>query len=105
MSTVQRVSVWMRGRSSPATVWIENSRASVQPRRCRYMIASRAPLPDSSASDPSGLKIRSRATNPGSSGAESSSTPSPPTPRWRSHSRRTRSGVSANGRPAASTMM
>ena len=32
------------------------------------MIASRAPLPDSSASDPSGLKIRSRATNPGSSG-------------------------------------
>ena len=82
----------MRGRSSPATVWIENSRASVQPRRCRYMIASRAPLPDSSASDPSGLKIRSRATNPGSSGAESSSTPSPPTPRWRSHSRRTRSG-------------
>ena len=28
------------------------------------MIASRAPLPESSASDPSGLKIRSWATNP-----------------------------------------
>ena len=31
--------------------------ASVQPRRRRYRIASRAPLPDSSASEPSGLKI------------------------------------------------
>ncbi len=42
--------------------------ASVQPRRRRYRTASRAPLPDSSASEPSGLKIRSRATKPGSSG-------------------------------------
>ena len=32
--------------------------------RRRYRIASRAPLPDSSASEPSGLKIRSRATKP-----------------------------------------
>ena len=44
--------------------------ASVQPRRRRYRIASRAPLPDSSASEPSGLKIRRRATKPGSSGGE-----------------------------------
>ena len=40
------------------------------------MIAWRAPLPDSSASEPSGLKIRSRATAPRASGGESSSTPS-----------------------------
>ena len=105
MSTVQRVSDSMRGRSSPATVWMENSRASVHPRRCRYMIASRAPLPESSASEPSGLKIRRRATNPGSSAVASSSTPSAPTPRWRSHSSRTRSAVRANGSAAASTTM
>ena len=36
--------------------------------------------PDSPASEPSGLKIRSRATKPGSSGAPSSRTPSDPTP-------------------------
>ena len=104
MSTVQRVSDSIRGRSSPAIVWIENSRAPVQPRRCRYMIASRAPLPDSSASDPSGLKIRRRATKPGSSGGDSSSTPSDPTPRWRSHSILTREGVRGNGSACASTM-
>ena len=56
------------------------------------MIASRAPLPDSSASDPSGLKMRRRATKPGASGGESSSTPSAPGPVWRSHNRRTAAG-------------
>ena len=50
------------GRISPAAVWIENVSASVQPRWRRYMIAWRAPLPDSSASEPSGLKMRRRAT-------------------------------------------
>ena len=50
------------------------------------MIASRAPLPESSASEPSGLKIRRRATKPGASGGESSSTPSAPGPAWRSQS-------------------
>ena len=42
----------------------ERRRCSVQPRWRRYMIASRTPLPDSSASEPSGLKIRSEATKP-----------------------------------------
>ena len=55
MSTMQLVSPVIVGRSSPAMVWIEKVSASVQPRCRRYMIASRAPLPDSSASDPSGL--------------------------------------------------
>ncbi len=50
------------GRISPAAVWIEKLSALVQPARRRYRIAWRAPLPDSSASEPSGLKIRSRAT-------------------------------------------
>ena len=48
------------------------ARPCAQPRWCRYMSASRAPLPDSSASLPSGLKIRSRATKPGSSVRSSS---------------------------------
>ena len=69
--------------------------------RRRYRIASRAPLPDSSASEPSGLKIRSRATKPGSSGGASSSTPSAPTPVWRSHSAPHPVGVSATGGPRA----
>ena len=74
------------GRISPAAVWIEKVSESVQPRSRRYMIASRAPLPDSSASEPSGLKMRSRATKPRSSGGCSSSTPSAPTPVWGAHS-------------------
>ena len=72
------------------------ARRSSRARR-RYRIASRAPLPDSSASEPSGLKIRSRATKPGSSAGASSSTPSAPTPRWRSHSAPHALGVSSNG--------
>ena len=68
MSTRQLVADRIVGRISPATVWIENWSRSVQPRWRRYRIASRAPLPLSSASEPSGLKIRSRATKPGSSG-------------------------------------
>ena len=50
------------GLISPAAVSIENVSLSVQPLRRRYMIASRAPFPDSSASDPSGLKILRLAT-------------------------------------------
>ena len=61
MSTRQVCGPVIRGRISPAAVWIENSSLSVQRRR-RYMIASRAPLPDSSASVPSGLKILRSAT-------------------------------------------
>ena len=61
MSTRHVVALRIVGRISPASVWIENVSASVQWRR-RYRIASRAPLPLSSASEPSGLKIRSRAT-------------------------------------------
>jgi hypothetical protein len=76
----------------------------VAPERRRYRTASRAPLPESSASEPSGLKMRNRATKPGASAGPSSSTPSPPGPAWRSHSRRTAAGVSGNGRSAASTM-
>ena len=64
MSTLQVVSPVIVGRISPAAVSIENVSESVQPRRRRYMIASRAPLPDSSASEPSGLKIRRLATKP-----------------------------------------
>ena len=57
----------MVGRISPALVSIENSLWSVQPALCRYRAACLAPLPESSASDPSGLKIRSSATWRGSS--------------------------------------
>ena len=62
MSTVHSVCEVIRGEIAPAAVWIRNESASVQSWRRRYMTASRAPLPDSSASEPSGLKIRSRAT-------------------------------------------
>ncbi len=65
MSTVHSVSEVIRGRMSPAAVWIANESDSVQWCRRRYMTASRAPFPDSSASDPSGLKIRRRATYAG----------------------------------------
>ena len=92
------------GLISPAAVWIENSSRSVQPERRRYMAASRAPLPDSSASEPSGLKIRSRATNPGASAGESSSTPSAPGPVWRSQSRRTAAAVSGKESSDACTI-
>ena len=50
------------GVTSPALVMIEKVSASVHPCERRYRTASRAPLPESSASDPSGLKIRSSAT-------------------------------------------
>jgi hypothetical protein len=61
-------------------------------------------LPDSPASEPSGLKIRSRATKPGSSGSQSSRIPSDPTPVWTSQMRWMRGGLSSNGRPGASKM-
>ena len=80
MSIVQVVGPVIRGRISPAAVMIENVSLSVQPWRRRYITASRAPLPDSSASEPSGLKMRSAATKPRSSVSDSSSTPSEPTP-------------------------
>jgi hypothetical protein len=54
MSSVQS-SPSMRGRTSPATVRTEKLSSSVQPLRRRYITASRTPLPDSSASEPSGL--------------------------------------------------
>src|SRR3954453_20814497 len=54
----------MRARPSPAAGAIETPSESFQPRRRRYRQASRAPLPDSSASEPSGLKMRRRATKP-----------------------------------------
>jgi hypothetical protein len=68
------------------------------------MIASRAPFPDSSASDPSGLKIRRLATKPRSVGSDSSRMPSEPMPEWRAHSARIRAGVSSHGRSFCSTM-
>ena len=95
MSTRQVVGPVIVGRISPASVWMLNVSASVQPFRRRYMIASRAPLPDSSASLPSGLKIRSRATKPGSSGWVRSRTPSAPGPKCGSHSFLTCAGVSS----------
>ena len=57
MSTRQVVGPVIVGRISPASVWMLNVSASVQPLLLRYRIASRAPLPESSASLPSGLKI------------------------------------------------
>src|SRR5207237_977781 len=47
----------------PAAVWMEKLSRSVQPRRRRYKSAWRAPFPDSSASDPSGWKMRRSATS------------------------------------------
>ena len=95
----------MRGRTSPAAVEIENVSESVQPLRRRYITASRTPLPDSSASDPSGLKIRSVGHEAALLGRrDSSSTPSAPTPVCGAQSARTRSGVSSNGSCASSTI-
>ena len=102
MSIVQVVGPVMRGRISPAAVLIENESLSVQPRRRRYMTASRAPLPDSSASEPSGLKIRSFATKPRCSGSDSSRMPSEPTPVCGSQIARMRSGVRSKGSSDAS---
>ena len=105
MSIVQVVGPVIRGRISPAAVWIENESLSVQPRVRRYITASRAPLPDSSASEPSGLKIRSDATKPRSSVSESSRMPSEPTPECGAQIRWMRAGVSGNGRSRSSTTM
>ena len=104
MSTVQVDSPVIVGRISPAAVSIENVSESVQPRRRRYMIASRAPLPDSSASDPSGLKMRRLATNPRCSDFDSSRMPSEPSPLCGAHSMRMRAGVSSHGSSSCSTI-
>ena len=58
MSTRHVLSDRIVGRISPAAVSTENWRASVQPRARRYSTAWRTPLPESSASEPSGLTIR-----------------------------------------------
>ena len=97
MSTVQVVGEVIWARISPATVLIENRFCSVQRRRLRNRIASRAPFPESSASEPSGLKTRMLATNPGSSGAEISRMPSEAIPVCAAQSLRIRPGVSSNG--------
>ncbi len=55
MSTEQVSGPVIVGWISPAIVRIEKRSLSVHPRLRRYMIASRAPFPDSSASEPSGL--------------------------------------------------
>ena len=104
MSTVQVRSPVMRGRTSPAAVETEKVSCSVQPLRRRYMTASRTPLPDSSASEPSGLKMRRSATKALSEGSSSSSTPSLPTPVWGAHSARTRAGVSSMPSSRCSTI-
>ena len=70
----------IRGRISPAAVRTEKVSWSTQPFLRRYSTASRTPLPDSSASEPSGLKIRTSATKPRSSVSRSSRMPSDPTP-------------------------
>ena len=56
----------------------------------------RRPLPLFSASLPSGFQIASAKSAPGG-GATGTSTPSAPTPKWRSQSQRTRAGVTASG--------
>ena len=94
----------IRGRTSPAAVEIENVSLSVQPARRRYITASRTPLPDSSASEPSGLKILRSATKPRSVGWESSRMPSEPIPVWGAQSASIRLGVSSNGSALSSTM-
>ena len=104
MSSVHVVGPVMCGRISPAAVRIEKRSESVQPWRRRYRTASRAPLPDSPDSEPSGLKIRSVATKPGSDGADSSRMPSEPTPVWTSQMRSMRAGVSSNGSERSSKM-
>ncbi len=104
MSSVQVSLPVMCGRISPAAVWIEKRSESVQPLRRRYMTASRAPLPDSPDSEPSGLKMRRCATKPGSSGADSSRMPSEPTPVWTSQMRSMRAAVSSKGSADASKM-
>ena len=83
MSTVHVSGPVIRGRTSPAAVEIEKLSESAQPLRRRYITASRTPLPDSSASEPSGLKILSAATKPRSSVRESSRIPSEPDARVR----------------------
>jgi hypothetical protein len=104
MSIRHVVSETIVARIAPAAVSIANRSAAVAPERRRYMIAWRAPLPDSSASEPSGLKIRSRATKPGAPAGDSSRTPSAPGPEWRSHSRCTTAAVSGNDRSDDSTI-
>jgi len=103
MSTRHVVGPVIVGRISPAAVSIEKTSESVQPWRRRYMIASRAPLPDSSASEPSGLKIFSDATKPACVGGDSSRIPSAKTPKWPAQIARTRAGVSSNGNARCST--
>ncbi len=102
MSTAQVSGPVICGRIGPAGVEIAKTSESVKPRWRRYMIASRAPFPDSSASDPSGLKIRRSATNSGSAGGESRRIPSAPTPVCGSQIRLIRPGVRANGRSPSS---
>ena len=59
-------------------------------------------MPDSSASDPSGLKIRSEATIPGSVVRFSNRMPSAPTPVWNAQMASIRAAVRSNGSASAS---
>src|SRR5215208_644785 len=68
------------GVTSPAFVMSVNVSSLVHPCERRYRTASRAPFPESSASEPSGLKMRSSATCFESPAGESSRIP--PDPCW-----------------------
>ena len=81
-----------------------NESRSVQPLRRRYMTASRTPLPDSSASEPSGLKMRSRATSSRSPPSDRTNRPSEPIPVCGAQSALIRPGVSANASSSSSTI-
>ena len=82
------------------------SSSGVQPLRRRYMTASRAPLPERSDSEPSGLKIRSCATHPGSFGRREQQDPvGADAEVWRADQRGPAQAVSSNSSCCASRMM
>ena len=82
--------------ASPPWVCTTNRGDATRPVSYSHLAKMRRPLPLFSASDPSGLKMRTPRS------PSSSINPSEPTPTCRSHNRRTRSGVTTNGSSAGS---
>ena len=94
----------IRGRTVPAAV-SDLELVGVGPARpSKVKAASLAPLPDSSASEPSGLKIRSSRPHRLRRARDRSRTPSDPTPKCGAQIRATRGAVSSHGSSSPSTI-
>ena len=86
--------------STPAPVCTARGPGPASPRSSSQRTKQRRPLPHISASLPSGLYIRIRSAAPGAAGVRATSSPSAPTPKWRSQTRAASGAAQARPRPS-----